>query len=324
MPGTQQIHDQDLNLKRHLELRLVNRPIDVTERVMSEIKGRKLSTVRLRRVPQFRYSFLIITVLVVGLLSFTTYSASKYLRIQDSKGNTLIQTQDFTYYQGGEVYSRMLTEYMNKAQAGLKPGQMAAYYIADKLATTEDHTQIRYVYNTSFSSYENYEKEARRTNAPQLLMPSYLPPGYKYFYSDVTPKWLILTDAGYKELLDRFTRAAQAKPDQKLFVELVDWKEATASQLVFTNGTSNFGVVASKMKKGGSMAMSQSEGATSEIVSIGERKAIYVKDKTRQQIGWVDDNTSVSYMLTDSANNGLSKQELVKVAASFMSQLQSK
>ncbi|WP_454192369.1 hypothetical protein [Paenibacillus sp. Marseille-Q7038] len=289
------------------------RQISVAPRVIDQITNsttKKKSNKRWTAVP-------VILILCVCIASVTTYATAEFVQIYNKKGKILVDTvpmKDRNYY---SKESKRIEQLKPEA----KPGELIAYFPnqAD-LKAYLGPTEILYEYKPiQYYDINEYYKKAKSTSAPSVILSSYLPKGYSFYYAEIWPEYPLAGDGEgpeYDKLLQRLSSKAKGT-NEEITSETLQWSKAGGVHLYFStkNEPYSLSVLASY---GTQISVPQPAGAISRKIKIGTQEALIMQDPSNTyfttKIAWYDESTSTVYFMEDSASEALSEEEMVKMA----------
>ncbi|GGH21428.1 hypothetical protein [Paenibacillus segetis] len=193
-----------------------------------------------------------------------------------------------------------IQDQINKLSAGLKPGQMIAYYVKDKKQNPLD--QISFMgKGFVYQDYNTYLVKAKKTNAPALTQPADLPKGYKF-----TNGLLYLQDPDkssdlYKKL-EKELKAQAAKGGKSIYSTKFEANEVFSSVLKYIKGKVEVVVVATRIQPSspldGTPVPFTNPNITEEAIKIGGIECIYTNDKKGlDHLDWSDTENQVRYTI---------------------------
>lgn len=315
--------DPNEELREHIISDEHYRTIEITSKVMREIEvlqHNKKSVFRSFK----RKTVMSIIVSCILLVSFTAYAATGQIQIFNNKGKVVLNTIDMPTTTFPEKLSDLLEEYRARVLADLKPGELAAYYIKDdyinKLNGYDTANPIKYEDSPiDYRSNEAFLTEQARTSAPLLKEPEYLPKGLSFSYGEVFPERPHGASTSYENLKQGLiAKANSSNSDEKLFIEKLDWSNASTSTLYLAHGKNSRAIViqASYAIK---QSLTQSQNDVPEKIQLKHIEAIYLnKEDGGDWIAWYDSKLSIAYFIWVNDKGLISKKELQKMAESMI------
>jgi len=301
------------------------RTIDISYKVMHNIE--KLQH---KQRPELRFlkrkTILTMVVPCILLVSFTAYAATGHIQVFNDKGKIVVKTISPPTTALPTKLSNLLEKYREMVFAGLKPGELAAYYIKDdyinKTNGYDTLNPIKYEYlPIAYRSYESFLTEQVRTSAPLIKEPKYFPKGVSFSYGQVFPQQPSrgVARSEYDKLLQKLmSRANSSNDGEKLFTEKLDWSKASSTILYLSDGK-NSTAISINAVYGLSMSLIQPSNASSEKIQLKDVEAIYLNDKAgKDSIAWYDSIRSIAYTISVNEEGLMSKKELEKMAASMI------
>lgn len=309
--------------------------IDVRLSVMNrvrEIHGRRTGT---KRVRHRTGAIVTIACIILVLSSLTGYAASRYVQIMNSKGEVIVETKEIIedqYTPHAKTYDKLLSEYRERVQAQLKPGELVAYYINDD--TLNAYNQANMI-KTEFkpvvySSYEELRKQFEITSGPLLAEPEYLPKGYSFtegkLFASVTDGEASLESL--KKLEPEFIQMADASTSgAKLFIKPLTWSKAGSAKAIYSNGKDTIDINAFIRKKHPySVITKYPKGVSVEKLTAGGQEMVYMEAETaeadtvyyKHKLEWLDEEAEIYYSIFDNPDSALSKSEFIRFAGSMV------
>lgn len=274
-----------------------------------------------------RKTVMSIVISSVLLISFTAYAATGHVQIFNSKGDVVLQTANPTPGLPAKL-SNLLEEYRTRVKSMLKPGELAAYYIKDDYINKDNGydttNQIKFEYQPiAYRSYEDFQKELVRAEAPSLELPGYLPKGVNFSYGQVFPYGPAPSGekdrVKYLELEQRLKdQAILSSSGDKLFVEKLEWSKAFNSFMYLSDGKSDTAVtIMMGYGKGGSIF--KYPNASSEKIQLKHIEAIYIHDESDgDKISWYDSKRNTVYSIMVNVQGLMTKKDLMAMAESMI------
>ncbi|RUS45463.1 hypothetical protein [Cohnella sp. AR92] len=305
------------------------REIDIVDAVMDRVRA--MNRGQRRTVPPRRLTKAAVLAATGSILLFGSvvgYAATEYAKLKDSKGKVVFETVPASGYTLPNKISERILEYRNRVHDKLKQDEMAAYYVKDdKVSAYAAMEQIDFESKLEYDVYGDYEEKMKKTKAPYLTVPSYLPEGYSFERGELTPRPPLRGEAGgeFEKIRGRLLTAAQnAKNNEVLFMEIVQWKKILNSKLVFSKQNAKLSLLATTGAENGEAksTFSQRGADRSETVTLSNtQQAIYVRDNgqggaSSNSLGWYDETSNTFYSIY--ADNTVTREEMLKIGKSLV------
>ncbi|WP_178019071.1 hypothetical protein [uncultured Paenibacillus sp.] len=294
--------------------------IEVTQRVMEQIRGEKPGRKRLV------WKLLSPTGAVAGLLtlmliSVTVYATSEFIQIRNAAGEVKVQYAAPERKPEPAGYSSFEQQALKKAE----PGELIAYYVKEtpNSPTSEMRDKLQFAHKEKrWRSYSEFLKEMKRTSAPQL--PESVA-GYPLEYGTVWPNYptsqQLKTSPFYQSILGELKREAEKANGQLVFSRAVPWTEAASVYGLYTQGMAHIGLGANLLH-GGDMTVYQEPENRTEPHQVEGRTVVYNdvdrKEVSYHYLSWYNEEQDAYYMLTTYGGHQLSKEELLRLAGDLI------
>ncbi len=200
-----------------------------------------------------------------------------------------------------EKLTSSLDDQIYELTKGLKPGQMVAYYAADK-----EYNPLDQIYFASkgfvYDTYSDYLKKAKAMDAPALTKPNVFPKGYVFQNAVLYLKSPEKTSDLYKKL-EKELKAEAAKGNKTLYTQAIpDANEATAVVLNYEKGSVKLDVIANYIHPAPPMngipVPAEKPNEKTETIVINGVECVYTDDsKGRDHLDWVDEESQIRYTI---------------------------
>ncbi|MWV43345.1 hypothetical protein GRF59_06835 [Paenibacillus sp. HJL G12] len=206
---------------------------------------------------------------------------------------------------------------IDKLYAGLKPGQVIAYYVKDPKLNPSD--QISFAgKGFVFQKYNDYVAKAKKVNAPLLAKPATLPKGYTFKAGFLYPQNPDRTSALYKKL-DQELKEQAAQGKKTLFTKPLEVVEESSAVLTFVKNKAEMSVVATFVKPsesiGGTPVPGSNPDQKTETLGINGIECTYTTElQGRDHLDWTDSANKVHYSIL--AKNA--KTDVISLAKSMV------
>lgn len=309
--------NENQSIRKHSVTDEELRQISVVPRVIDQITNstmKKKSNHRWKTVSLF-------LLFCVCIASVTTYAAEEYVKIYNKKGKVVV----YTYPMKDRNYYSKESKRIEKLKPEAKPGELIAYFpIEADLQAYLGPNKILYEYKPiQYYDINEYYKKAKSTSAPSVILSSYLPKGYSFYYAEISPKYPLAGDgegSEYDKLLQRLSLKAKGSKE-KISAETLHWSKSGGVLLYFSTKEEPYSLTVLASYAIG-MNVPQPAGAISRKIKIGTQEAVIVQDPSNTlsntTIAWYNESTSTAYYMSDNANIALSEEEMVKMADSLI------
>ncbi|WP_136605537.1 hypothetical protein [Paenibacillus dokdonensis] len=189
---------------------------------------------------------------------------------------------------------------IDKLYAGLKPGQVIAYYVKDPKLNPSD--QISFAgKGFMFQKYNDYMAKAKKINAPSLAKPAALPKGYTFKAGFLYPQNPDPTSSLYQKL-DRELKEQTAQGKKTLYTKSLEVVEESSAVLTFVKNKLVVSVVASSVNPsepiGGTPVPGSNPDEKTETLGINGIECTYTTDlKGKDHLDWTDSANNVHYSI---------------------------
>lgn len=206
---------------------------------------------------------------------------------------------------------------IDKLYAGLKPGQVIAYYVNDPKLNPAD--QISFAgKGFMFQKYNDYMTKSKKINAPSLAKPATLPKGYTFKAGFLYPKNPDPTSALYQKL-DQELKEQATQGNKTLYAKSLEVIEESSAVLTFVKNKVDVSVVATLVKPsepiGGTPVPGSNPDEKTETIVINGIECTYTTDlKGKDHLDWTDPANNVQYSIT--AKNA--KTDVINFAKSMI------
>lgn len=306
--------------------------IDVRLSVMNrvrEINERRNGT---KKVRHRTGAIVTIACIILVLSSLTGYAASRYVQIMNSKGEVIVETKEIIedqYTPHAKTYEKLLSEYRERVQAQLKPGELVAYYIHDDtLNAYNQANKVKTEFKPAvYSSFADLRKQLEIASGPLLAEPKYLPKGYSFTAGNV---FVSVTEGevsleNLHKLEPEFIQMAESSTSgAKLFIKPLSWNKAGSAKAIYSNGKDTIDINAYERKKDPSPVVTQyPKGVSVEKVTAGGQEMVLMEAETaevdyKHKLGWLDEEAEIYYSIFDNPDSTLSKSEFIRFAGSMV------
>ncbi|KKO53678.1 hypothetical protein [Paenibacillus sp. DMB20] len=295
--------------------------VDVSEQVrkrITELDHRRRSFLKVTMRGATALGSLLALVLLVTV---TAYAASEYIQIRNKSGEVRVQ-----HVAPSETFGEPAAydKYAKQASDFAKPGDLVAYYVKKGDRTDSSEPELRFEYKERrIHSYEDFLKEAKRTQAPVLPKAAL---DYAFDYGNVSPRFpnskadkeeaLYLKTLG--ELVDQASKAASG---DHVFMKSLPWSQPSGISGIYSKGKAHIGIYATLMR-GGDMYVTQEKEHAAEIVTVAGTEVVYnlVKkgDISYDYINWYNEEQDAYYTLTSFGDKTLTKKQFLQLAEELL------
>lgn len=292
------------------------RSIDITEQVMDRVRGSvngKLKKITVR--PVKRSAVVLMSTVVALCISVSAYAASEFIQIKNKAGQVVVKTSPKPEYE--YHLDSAFSKYKEQAEATLKTGEAAFYYINDAQLNAKDKLNLlKQAYKNKYTSYNAFVSEMNSKDAPIVNQPQNLMKGYTFISGEVYPTFPFSYEKAHQQILDRLIQQAKtSSTDQKLFVEKIAWNEGLSTIVVYRKGNQHLSIIGTK---GTGTEIPVAKDAKSEQISIDHQQVVYVRDAENESstnsMAWFDEKKKIVYTLFDSSNSDLTKEDFITLA----------
>lgn len=194
----------------------------------------------------------------------------------------------------------------------IKDGELYATY------TSKDNS-----INFSFrmitgETYEEFLKQAVQYKAPKFTEPAFLPEGYGFIKSEITPPYPDFFSEAYQVLLDQMKKEANGK---KVYQKKLKWKEAGQAGVMYTKDSDFIFLTVTRIQP---LTIEKSPaapvGGKLEKVKVNGLDGMYLTGSNAlysNELRWQVKEKKLEYRISTNKQNPLTKEELIQIAESW-------
>lgn len=296
--------------------------IDVSEQVrkrISELDRRRRSL--FLKVTMRGATALGSLVALILLVTVTAYAASEYIQLRNKSGEVRVQHVAPSETLGEPA---AYDKYAKQARDFAKPGELIAYYVKKGGLTGSSEPELRFEFKERrIHSYEDFLKEAKRTQAPVLPKAAL---DYAFDYGNVSAQFPT-TEAVKEEALYRKTlaelvdQASKAASREQVFMKSLPWSQASSISGIYSKGKAHIGIYATLIR-GINLYVTQEKEHAAEKVTVAGTEVVYnlVKkgDISYDYINWYNEEQDAYYTLTSFGDKILTKKQFLQLAEELL------
>ncbi|WP_155987187.1 hypothetical protein [Paenibacillus sp. UNC217MF] len=194
----------------------------------------------------------------------------------------------------------------------IKDGELYATY------SSKDNS-INFSFRTiTGETYEELLKQAVQYKAPKFTKPAFLPEGYKFIKSEITPPYPDFSSEAYRVLLDQMKKEAKGK---KEYQKKLNWKEAGEAGVMYTKDSDFIFLTVTRIQP---LTIEKSPtapvGGKLEKVSVSGLDAFYTTGSNAlysNVLMWQVKEKKLEYRISTNKQSPLTKEELIQIAESW-------
>ncbi|OBY80276.1 hypothetical protein BBG47_06885 [Paenibacillus sp. KS1] len=194
----------------------------------------------------------------------------------------------------------------------IKDGELYATY------TSKDNS-INFSFRTiTGETYEEFLKQAVQYKAPKFTELAFLPEGYKFIKSEITPPYPDFFSEAYQVLLDQMKKEAKGK---KVYQKKLSWKEAGEAGVMYTKDSDFIFLTVTRIQP---LTIEKSPaapvGGKLEKVSVSGLDAFYTTGSNAlysNVLMWQVEEKKLEYRISTNKQSPLTKEELIQIAESW-------
>ncbi|QQZ58743.1 DUF4367 domain-containing protein [Paenibacillus sonchi] len=209
----------------------------------------------------------------------------------------------------------------------LLPGEKASFVIRTKAAVNGEDVVFTHSVPFRYEDYPAYLSKQAEMATPMLEQPDYLPNGFSfkegffYPYSSGTAN----VDSSKKRVqkLDAFTARDLGDGYELKWKKGSEFNEQAYSILTYADGNQLVTIRADRVEGRRKIEHQRLGHSVVETIQMEGRKLLYTKSASnswwdyRHSLYWLEPKSGTYYSLSDNRNSKLSKEEMLKIAASM-------
>ncbi|MEQ7051795.1 hypothetical protein ABN764_14160 [Paenibacillaceae sp. P-4] len=194
----------------------------------------------------------------------------------------------------------------------IKDGELYATY------TSKDNS-INFSFRTiTGETYEEFLKQVVQYKAPKFTELAFLPEGYKFIKSEITPPYPDFSSEAYRVLVDQMKKEAKGK---KEYQKKLNWKEAGEAGVMYTKDSDFIFLTVTRIQP---LTIEKSPaapvGGKLEKVSVSGLDAFYTTGSNAlysNVLMWQVKEKKLEYRISTNKQSPLTKEELIQIAESW-------